>query len=152
MVFPKLIHDILSTKFSFYDKKSFSEKNVILEVENVSASYTGKELVLEDINLKVRRGRTVALVGESGSGKSTLARVITGRLPPLRGRILYRNKELPPELKSRDRESLRQMQMIYQMPDTALNPRQKIRKIIGRPLSFYFGMRGKEREKSLEEV
>ena len=38
------------------------------------------------------------------------------------------------------------MQMIYQMPDTALNPRQKVRKIIGRPLSFYFGMSGKERE------
>ncbi|MES0446721.1 MAG: ATP-binding cassette domain-containing protein, partial [Desulfobacterales bacterium] len=51
-----------------------------------------------------------------------------------------------PALKSRDRESLRQMQMIYQMPDTALNPRHKVRKVIGRPLSFYFGMTGKERE------
>ncbi len=131
---------------------SASEKDVILEVQNVSASYTGKDMVLEDIDLKVRRGRTVALVGESGSGKSTLARVITGLLPPVTGRILYRNEELPPALKSRTRESLRQMQMIYQMPDTALNPRQKIRKIIGRPLSFYFGMRGQECEDRIMEL
>jgi peptide/nickel transport system ATP-binding protein len=123
-----------------------NNSNVILKVQNVSASYTGKEMVLEDINVKIRRGRTVAVVGESGSGKSTLARVITGLLPPLQGKIIFEGNELPPALKSRDRESLRQMQMIYQMPDTALNPRQKVRKIIGRPLSFYFGMGGKERE------
>jgi len=123
-----------------------NNSNVILKVQNVSASYTGKEMVLEDINVKIRRGRTVAVVGESGSGKSTLARVITGLLPPLQGKIIFDGKELPPALKSRDRESLRKMQMIYQMPDTALNPRQKVRKVIGRPLSFYFGMGGKERE------
>jgi peptide/nickel transport system ATP-binding protein len=144
---------LLSVRTLREDKDlSASEKDVILKAENVSASYTGKEMVLEDINLKVRRGRTVALVGESGSGKSTLARVITGLLPPLTGKILYRNEELPPALKSRTRESLRQMQMIYQMPDTALNPRQKIRKIIGRPLSFYFDMRGKEREDKILEL
>jgi len=131
---------------------SLSEKDIILEVENVTASYTGKENVLEDIDLKIRRGRTVALVGESGSGKSTLARVITGLLPPLQGKIIYDGKELPPDLKSRGRESLRQMQMIYQMPDTALNPRQKVSKIIGRPLHFYFGMSGKERENRIIEL
>lgn len=129
-----------------------TEKDVVLEVQNVSASYTGKENVLEDINLKIRRGRTVALVGESGSGKSTLARVVTGLLPPLQGKIIFEGQELPPALKSRGRENLRQMQMIYQMPDTALNPRQKVRKIVGRPLSFYFGMKGKEREDRIIEL
>jgi len=129
-----------------------SEKDVILEVAKVSASYTGKEKVLEDINLKIRRGRTVALVGESGSGKSTLARVITGLLPPLQGEIIFDGKHLPPALKSRDRESLRRVQMIYQMPDTAVNPRHKVRKIIGRPLFFYFGMKGKELEDRIHEL
>ena len=144
---------LLSVRTLREDKDlSASEKDVILEAKNISASYTGKEMVLENINLKVRRGRTVALVGESGSGKSTLARVITGLLPPLAGKILYRNEELPPALKSRTRESLRTMQMIYQMPDTALNPRQKIRKIIGRPLSFYFGMHGKACEEKILEL
>ena len=144
---------LLSVRTLREDKDlSASEKDVILKAVNVSASYTGKEMVLEDINLTVRRGRTVALVGESGSGKSTLARVITGLLPPVTGKIFYRNDELPPALKSRTRESLRIMQMIYQMPDTALNPRQKIRKIIGRPLSFYFGMRGKACEDRILEL
>jgi peptide/nickel transport system ATP-binding protein len=120
----------------------------------VSASYTGKasEKVLEDIDLKVRRARTVALVGESGSGKSTLARVITGLLPQLEGKVIYGGKELPPALKSRKPETLRIMQMIYQMPDTALNPRQRVRDVIGRPLTFYFHMRGKEKDDRIREL
>lgn len=133
---------------------SVTEHDIVLEVENVSASYTGKadEKVLEDINLKVRRARTVALVGESGSGKSTLARVITGLLPPLEGKVIYGGKELPPALKSRDRTTLRIMQMIYQMPDTALNPRQKVSDVLGRPLSFYFRMHGQERDQRVRDL
>jgi peptide/nickel transport system ATP-binding protein len=125
--------------------------DVILEVKDVTASYGGIVNVVEDINLKIKKGRTVALVGESGSGKSTLARVITGLLPPSKGTIEYEGVPLAPALKSRDKESLRKMQMIYQMPDTALNPRQTVREIIGRPLSFYFGMQKKEREDKILE-
>jgi peptide/nickel transport system ATP-binding protein len=144
---------LLSVRTLSEDKDlSTSENDVILKVEDVSASYTGTEMVLEDIDLKIRRGRTVALVGESGSGKSTLARVVTGLLSPLKGQVFYEGKQLPPALRSRDRETLRAMQMIYQMPDTALNPRQKVRKIIGRPLAFYFGMKGKERENRVLEL
>jgi len=133
---------------------SATEHDIVLEIENVSASYTGKETekVLENIDLKIRRGRTVALVGESGSGKSTLARVITGLLPPLEGKVIYGGKELPPALKSRKPETLRIMQMIYQMPDTALNPRQRVREVIGRPLTFYFGMKGKEKDDRIREL
>jgi peptide/nickel transport system ATP-binding protein len=94
----------------------------------------------------------VALVGESGSGKSTLARVITGLLPPVQGRILFKGEELSAALKSRKRKDLQRLQMIYQMPDTALNPRQKIRKIIGRPLSFYFGFNRKQQEQRIREL
>jgi peptide/nickel transport system ATP-binding protein len=144
---------LLSVRTLREDKDlSASEKDVILQVNNVSASYTGQQKVLDNIDLIIRRGRTVALVGESGSGKSTLARVITGLLPPIEGNIIFNDRQLPPALKSRDREGLRQMQMIYQMPDTALNPRQKVRKILGRPLSFYFGMKGKKRENRILEL
>ena len=129
-----------------------SEKDIILEVNNVTASYTGTVNVLENIDLKIRRGRTVALVGESGSGKSTLARVITGLLPPSEGSVVYNGNELTRDLKSRPKEQLRVMQMIYQMPDTALNPKQKVNKIIGRPLQFYFGMNDKECEKKVYEL
>jgi peptide/nickel transport system ATP-binding protein len=144
---------LLSVRTLQEDKDlSKSEHDIILEVDDVSASYTGKELVLQDIDLKIRRGRTVALVGESGSGKSTLARVITGLLPPLKGRVIYEGQDLPAALKDRKRESLKVMQMIYQMPDTALNPRQRVSKIIGRPLHFYYGMGGKEMEKRVLEL
>lgn len=144
---------LLSVRTLREDKDlSASEKDVILDVKDVWASYTGKENVLEDIHLKVRRGRTVALVGESGSGKSTLARVITGLLPPFKGNVVFDGDKLRPALKSRDRDSLRRMQMIYQMPDTAINPRQKVSKIIGRPLSFYFGMSSKKRKNRIIEL
>ncbi|GAG36394.1 unnamed protein product, partial [marine sediment metagenome] len=128
------------------------DRSVILEVRNMSASYIKGIKVVDNINLKINRGKTVAVVGESGSGKTSLARVITGMLPPLEGKIIFDGQELAPALKSRDRESLRRMQMIYQMPDVALNPRQKIRKILGRPLTFYFGMTGKERENRIIEL
>ncbi|HCX87828.1 MAG TPA: ABC transporter [Gammaproteobacteria bacterium] len=131
---------------------SVSEKDVILKVEGVTASYTGKEIVLEDIDLKIRRGRTVALVGESGSGKSTAARVITGLLPPRLGNIQFNGQVLPKSFKARNKDQLRHVQMIYQMADTALNPRQRIRNIIGRPLSFYLNLTGQKREERIREL
>jgi peptide/nickel transport system ATP-binding protein len=82
----------------------------------------------------------------------SLARVITGLLPPVQGRIVFKGEALPPALKSRKREELRRLQMIYQMPDTALNPRQKIRKIIGRPLQFYFGYNRQRQERRILEL
>ena len=145
--------DLLSVR-SFKKGKSDAElqKDVILEVNNVTASYTGTDNVLEDIDLTIRKGRTVALVGESGSGKSTLARVITGLLPPVQGQVVFKGETLPPALKARKRKDLQRLQMIYQMPDTALNPRQKIRKIIGRPLAFYFNYSRKQQEKRILEL
>ena len=128
------------------------EMGVLLEVKNVSASYVKGVEVLKNVSLRVHRRKTVAVVGESGSGKSTLARTITGLLPAGKGRIVFDGQELPVSLKARDRETLRRLQMIYQMPDTALNPKQKIRKILGRPLNFYFGLSAKEREKRIHEL
>jgi len=119
----------------------------ILTVNGVTASYGGKVTVLEDVTVPVARGRTVAVVGESGSGKSTLARVITGLLPPGKGSIAFDGKTLPPRLKDRDKDTLRRIQMIYQMPDTALNPRQTVRDAIGRPLEFYHGVSGRDRDR-----
>jgi peptide/nickel transport system ATP-binding protein len=108
--------------------------------------------VLHDISLHVPRGQTLAVVGESGSGKSTLARVIAGLLPPSKGRISFDGKPLPPALKSRGKDALRRIQLIHQMADTALNPRQTVAQIIGRPLAFYFGMRGAERKSRVDAL
>ena len=130
------------------------DEQPLLRVENVSASYggSGGVKVLDDVSVDVHKARTVAVVGESGSGKSTLARAITGLLPPTEGRVLYGDEELPPALAQRNLDQLRRMQMIYQMPDTALNPRQRIREIIGRPLEFYLGLRGSDKEDRIREL
>jgi peptide/nickel transport system ATP-binding protein len=144
---------LLSVRNLREDKEQAAQdRDVVLNVKNVSASYIKGVNVVEDINLKIRRRKTVAVVGESGSGKTTVARVITGLLPPHQGKIVFDGKELPPDLQARNRESLQRLQMIYQMPDVALNPRQKIRKIIGRPLAFYFGIKGRKALERIKEL
>jgi peptide/nickel transport system ATP-binding protein len=114
--------------------------------------YRGAVRVLSDVTVTVPRGRTVAVVGESGSGKSTLARVITGLLPPIEGQIIFNGEALPPALKERSSDTLRRIQMIYQMPDTALNPRQTVYEVIGRPIEFYRGLTGAKKEARIVEL
>ncbi len=124
----------------------------ILVIENVDASYGGSLKVLHDVSISVPRGKTVAVVGESGSGKSTTARVITGLLPPSSGRVLFNGEELPAALNGRSKDQLRRIQMIYQMADTAMNPRHTVREIIGRPLEFYLGLSGQQRDRRVLEL
>jgi peptide/nickel transport system ATP-binding protein len=110
----------------------------ILAVNDVSANYPGKPNVISHVTLDVRRGDTVAVVGESGSGKSTLARVVMGLLPLSEGEVKFNGVALKPRLAQRNRDQLRRVQMIYQMPDVALNPQQTLLETIGRPVEFYF--------------
>jgi peptide/nickel transport system ATP-binding protein len=124
----------------------------ILRVERVTAAYSNAVRVLDDVSVAIPRGQTLAVVGESGSGKSTLARVVTGLLPPSSGTVGFASQALPPRLEDRSKEQLRALQMIFQMPDTAMNPRHSVRKIIGRPLDFYFGMGGAEKERRVVEL
>lgn len=125
----------------------------VLSCENITARYRGTKFdVLKDVSVQLYPGQTLAVVGESGSGKSTLARVITGLLPPSGGRIVFDGCELTPDLASRPRNDLRELQMIYQMADVAMNPRQTVGTIIGRPLEFYFGLKGDEKKRRIAEL
>ncbi|MBL8580346.1 MAG: ABC transporter ATP-binding protein [Mesorhizobium sp.] len=124
-----------------------------LSVKNVTASYgDGKVKVLKNVSVDIHPGQTLAVVGESGSGKSTLARAITGLLPPMEGSITFGGRTLSNSLTGRSKEDLRQLQMVYQMADVAMNPRQSIATIIGRPLEFYFGIKGAERDRRVAEL
>ncbi|MCC7319866.1 MAG: ABC transporter ATP-binding protein [Rubellimicrobium sp.] len=127
------------------------EAPVLLRAEGISASY-GKAPVLFGVDLEIRAGRTTTVVGESGSGKSTLARVITGLLPPTQGRVLFEGAALPPGFRRRTRDMLRQTQIIYQMADTALNPRHTVRELVGRPIAFYRGLTGRAQEEELRRL
>ena len=114
----------------------------LISVRNVDAAYSGGVKVLDDVSFDIYEGMTVAVVGESGSGKSTTARVITGLLPPSKGEVLFKGEPFPPSYKDRTKDQLRQCQMIYQMADTALNPKLRISELIGRPAQFYGGLKG----------
>ena len=129
-----------------HEKQVIQNKNkdALLKINSVTAGYGKGQDILQDINISVERGKTVAVVGESGSGKSTLARVITGLLAPRAGEIYFNGNLLESKLSQRLKEQLQKTQMIYKLPDVAINPRQKVRDIIGRPLSFYLGLKGKE--------
>lgn len=125
----------------------------LLSVKNVTAAYGGGAVkVLKDVSVDIFPGQTLAVVGESGSGKSTLARAITGLLPPESGSITFDGRTLGNRLSDRPRADLRELQMIYQMADVAMNPRQTVATIIGRPLEFYFKMRGSERDRRVAEL
>ncbi|MEE9375916.1 MAG: ABC transporter ATP-binding protein [Rhizobiaceae bacterium] len=129
-----------------------------IEVRNMTAGYggivNGEPVIpiLRDINLKIEKSHVVGVIGESGCGKSTLARVIAGLLPPARGEIILDGKELEGDLKNRSREELQKVQFVYQMADTALNPRQHISEILGRPLEFYQGLKGKENRAAVAKL
>ncbi len=129
-----------------------------IEVKNMTAGYGGivngkpAITVLRDINVKIQNSHVVGVIGESGCGKSTLARVMAGLLPAAKGEVFLDGKKLEPDLKNRSREELQKVQFVYQMADTALNPRQVIGDILGRPLEFYQGLKGKERREKVAEL
>ncbi|WP_099864184.1 ABC transporter ATP-binding protein [Pararhizobium haloflavum] len=128
------------------------QEGAVLKIENVDAGYGEGAQVLFDVSMHLPRGQTLAVVGESGSGKSTTARVVTGLLPAKAGRVLFKGEALPAALKDRSRDQLRQIQMIYQIADTAMNPRHTVREIIGRPLTFYFGLRGRKKTDRIKQL
>jgi peptide/nickel transport system ATP-binding protein len=128
--------------------KDTVQPETVLSIKDCHAYY-GDFHVVKGVSLDVRRGETVAVVGESGSGKSTLARIVTGLLPPRSGEIVFQGQAMPPSLRERDKELKRRIQLVYQIPDVAINPRQTLLDIIGRPVQFYFGA---SRQEVLERV
>ncbi|MEN5299560.1 ABC transporter ATP-binding protein [Brucella sp. TWI559] len=124
----------------------------LLSITNISAAYDPATPVLKAVTIDLAEGQTLAIVGESGSGKSTLARVVSGLLQPSGGDIRFDGAQLPPSVDQRSKETLRNIQMISQLPDLALNPRRTIADIIGRPLQFYFRMGREERRNAVHEL
>lgn len=129
----------------------------LLEVENLECAYGGSSRrparsVVRDVSFAVVAGETVALVGESGSGKTTIARSIAGLLPPRSGRILFDGQEIGGTAEGRPPHLLREIQFVFQNPDSSLNPRRRVAYAIGRPLELFFGLSGKARSERIAEL
>ncbi|MCX4163864.1 MULTISPECIES: ABC transporter ATP-binding protein [Paraburkholderia] len=121
----------------------------LLEIRGLAAGYGKLDRfgaptvhVLDDVSLSIARGSTLGVIGESGSGKTTLARVVAGLVDRARGEVSFGGKPLPAQLSQRTPEQYRQIQIVFQNADTALNPSHTIAGILGRPLAFYHRLRG----------
>jgi peptide/nickel transport system ATP-binding protein len=130
--------------------------NSILTLENAGKTYRqdGQDVhALSDITLAIRPGEILGLVGESGSGKTTLARVLLGLTSPDAGSQLeLEGTPLAPRVQRRSEEQVRAVQVVFQNPDSALNRRFSVRRIIGRALFKLRGLRGKQRDERAREL
>lgn len=117
-------------------RSSYGE--TLLEVAGLWCTYRkAKDPVVKDVSFTIRSGETLGIVGESGSGKSTLLRAIIGLHSPSAGAILFRGLALPPRAGKRPRAIRRQLQIIFQDPDSSLNPRHTIGSIVARPIRLF---------------
>ena len=126
----------------------------LLRVSRITAGYgrKGEHIALRDVSLEAFASRTLGIIGESGSGKTTLGRVIAGLTPALSGEVAFIGHTLGARVGERDREQLRAIQFAFQMADVALNPRHRVDKILGRPLSFYFDLDEARVERRVREL
>jgi len=131
----------------------------LLEVDNLTVGYgprsrNGQPLInaVQAVSLKLDRGQNLGIIGESGCGKSTLARAIAGILPAHAGDIVFNGRQLGKAGRYRSRNELREIQIVFQHADTALNPAKSVEDILRRPLTFYHGMRGKARDARVSEL
>jgi ABC-type glutathione transport system ATPase component len=112
----------------------------LVEVHNLTKEYgTGSQLrrVVDAVSFHIAPGETLGLVGESGSGKSTVARMILRLVEPSAGEVHFEGSPLPPAASSAMRMTRRRMQIVFQDPYAALNPRSTIRTILAEPFAIH---------------
>ena len=113
---------------------------VVVEARGLTKEYSSDgrtNCVVDDVSFELRAAETLGLVGESGSGKSTVARMVLGLLQPTSGQVLFCGEPLPPLSSGRMRELRRQMQIVFQDPYAALNPRMTVRHILQEPFAIH---------------
>jgi peptide/nickel transport system ATP-binding protein len=146
---------VTSQELATAAKRRFDEP--LIRIKHASKTYPGphgeRVHALVDVDLEVFPGETLGIVGESGCGKSTLARVLVGLTAPDAGSVVeIAGRQAGPVAAKRTPEELRLLQIVFQNPDSALNRRHSVRRIITRALIKFARLRGGERERRVEEI
>ena len=101
------------------------------------ARHGGVTRVVDDVSFTIQPGETLGLVGESGCGKTTVARILLRLIEPTAGEILFEGQSLPPASSAEMRALRRLMQIVFQDPYAALNPRMTVRQILAEPFAIH---------------
>lgn len=137
------------------------EDDVVVDIRDVSRAYrtrlatgSGSFKAVDRVSLRVRRETSVGIVGESGAGKSTLARMIVGLERPTAGSILVEGRNVEERLRRRRarREMARTIQMVYQDPYSALDPRQAIGVGLEEIVRLHFELSREDRRRRVESL
>lgn len=131
------------------------DNDILLSVRGLEKRFETKSGVVkavDDVSFEVRRGEIIGIVGESGSGKTTVGRAILRLIEPNKGEALFDGVDLFKLSEKELRTYRRRMQIIFQDPYSSLNPRMRVRDIIGEAIDTHALAKGKEREKRIEEL
>jgi peptide/nickel transport system ATP-binding protein len=112
----------------------------LIEARGLTKEYprdNGVTRVVDNISFAIQPGETLGLVGESGSGKSTVARMLLRLIEPTAGAVLFEGQPLPPASSTQMRDLRRRMQIVFQDPYAALNPRMRINQILAEPFAIH---------------
>ena len=110
---------------------------VLVEARGLVKEYSPGRRVVDDVSLSIRRGETLGLVGESGSGKSTVARILLRLVQPTAGRVVYAGQDLLAMRRREMQQMRRRMQIVFQDPFAALDPRMRVREILAEPFAIH---------------
>jgi ABC-type glutathione transport system ATPase component len=111
--------------------------DALVEARGLVKEYGAGRRVVDDVSFSIRRGETLGLVGESGSGKSTVARMLLRLVEPTFGEVRYEGRDLLDAGSRQMRELRRRMQIVFQDPYAALNPRMRVREILAEPFAIH---------------
>src|SRR5665213_2834393 len=111
--------------------------DLLVEATGLVKEYGSGVRVVDDVSFAIRRGETLGLVGESGSGKSTVARMLLRLVEPSSGRVRYAGHDLRAMRGRQMRAMRRRMQIVFQDPFAALNPRMRVREILAEPFAIH---------------
>jgi len=131
------------------------EHTPLVEIRDLTKVFTqrGHDVhALTAVSASIWPGETLGLVGESGSGKTTLARTLLGIVPPTEGVAVLDGRELAPTYQKRTRDDLRSLQIVFQNPDSALNRRHSVRRILLRSMRKLAGIGGEAAETRLRDL